>query len=117
MGSSEDGSVTILDTGLRDSAGDVPAGTAVMATSVNRLTASNRTSINTVRRAHPEHHHEARDLGKDPEPGGDVKKGVDSEPAIKGPIDTDVGDILISEGLARRFVCGATSCPRRRPWC
>ena len=29
----------------------------------------------------------------------------------------DVGDILISEGLARRYVCGATSCPRRRPWC
>jgi micrococcal nuclease len=29
----------------------------------------------------------------------------------------DVGSILISEGLARRFVCGATSCTRRRPWC
>jgi hypothetical protein len=29
----------------------------------------------------------------------------------------EVGDILISEGLARRFVCGPTSCPRRRPWC
>ena len=29
----------------------------------------------------------------------------------------DVGDILISEGLARRYVCGRTSCPRREPWC
>jgi endonuclease YncB( thermonuclease family) len=29
----------------------------------------------------------------------------------------DVGGILISEGLAHRYVCGAMSCPRRRPWC
>ena len=30
----------------------------------------------------------------------------------------DVGDILISEGLAVRFVCGRTSCPSTpRPWC
>lgn len=29
----------------------------------------------------------------------------------------DVGDILIAEGLAHRFVCGDTSCPPRRPWC
>jgi endonuclease YncB( thermonuclease family) len=29
----------------------------------------------------------------------------------------DVGNILISEGLARPFVCGGTSCPMRRPWC
>jgi micrococcal nuclease len=30
----------------------------------------------------------------------------------------NVGDILISEGLAARFVCGRTSCPRLpRPWC
>lgn len=29
----------------------------------------------------------------------------------------DVGAILISEGLARRYVCGRTSCPRREPWC
>jgi endonuclease YncB( thermonuclease family) len=29
----------------------------------------------------------------------------------------DVGDILISEGLARRYVCGRTSCPHREPWC
>lgn len=29
----------------------------------------------------------------------------------------DVGSILISEGLARPYVCGATGCPRRRPWC
>jgi hypothetical protein len=29
----------------------------------------------------------------------------------------DVGEILISEGLARRYVCGRTSCPRREPWC
>jgi endonuclease YncB( thermonuclease family) len=28
----------------------------------------------------------------------------------------DVGGILISEGLAH-YVCGATSCPQRRPWC
>jgi micrococcal nuclease len=29
----------------------------------------------------------------------------------------DVGAMLISEGLAKPFICGATSCPRRRPWC
>jgi endonuclease YncB( thermonuclease family) len=30
----------------------------------------------------------------------------------------DVGVILIAEGLAVPFVCGATSCPRTpRPWC
>lgn len=30
----------------------------------------------------------------------------------------DVGATLISEGLAVRFVCGATSCPKLpRPWC
>ena len=30
----------------------------------------------------------------------------------------DVGEILISEGLAVPFVCGATSCPPTpRPWC
>jgi endonuclease YncB( thermonuclease family) len=29
----------------------------------------------------------------------------------------DVGDVLIAEGLARRFVCGHTSCPSREPWC
>ncbi|MEJ7013768.1 thermonuclease family protein [Sinorhizobium meliloti] len=30
----------------------------------------------------------------------------------------DVGDILISEGLAVPFICGATSCPPTpRPWC
>jgi endonuclease YncB( thermonuclease family) len=29
----------------------------------------------------------------------------------------DVGHILISEGLARPYVCGSTSCPPRRPWC
>ena len=30
----------------------------------------------------------------------------------------DVGQILISEGLAVPFVCGATRCPRTpRPWC
>jgi endonuclease YncB( thermonuclease family) len=30
----------------------------------------------------------------------------------------DVGDILISEGLAARFQCGRTSCPPTpRPWC
>ena len=30
----------------------------------------------------------------------------------------DVGDILISEGLAARFICGARSCPPTpRPWC
>lgn len=30
----------------------------------------------------------------------------------------DVGDILISEGLAVPFVCGATSCPPTpKPWC
>ncbi|QIE44011.1 thermonuclease family protein (plasmid) [Rhodobacteraceae bacterium SC52] len=30
----------------------------------------------------------------------------------------DVGDILIAEGLAVAFHCGATSCPRMpRPWC
>jgi endonuclease YncB( thermonuclease family) len=29
----------------------------------------------------------------------------------------DVGSILISEGLAERFECWATSCPRRKDWC
>jgi len=30
----------------------------------------------------------------------------------------DVGEILIEEGLAVRFVCGPTHCPRTpRPWC
>src|SRR5713226_2569499 len=29
----------------------------------------------------------------------------------------DAGAILISEGLAHPYVCGATSCPKRRPWC
>ena len=29
----------------------------------------------------------------------------------------DAGNILISEGLAHPCICGATSCPQRRPWC
>jgi endonuclease YncB( thermonuclease family) len=29
----------------------------------------------------------------------------------------DVGAILIGEGLAEPYVCGASSCPRRRNWC
>jgi endonuclease YncB( thermonuclease family) len=29
----------------------------------------------------------------------------------------DVGQILISEGLAQAYACSATSCPKRRPWC
>lgn len=29
----------------------------------------------------------------------------------------DVGRMLISEGLAERYVCGATTCPLRRNWC
>jgi hypothetical protein len=29
----------------------------------------------------------------------------------------DVGAILISEGLARRYECGGTSCPSRAGWC
>ncbi|MCA0049251.1 thermonuclease family protein [Mesorhizobium sp. B283B1A] len=30
----------------------------------------------------------------------------------------DVGDVLVSEGLAVSFVCGSTSCPPTpRPWC
>jgi endonuclease YncB( thermonuclease family) len=29
----------------------------------------------------------------------------------------DVGAILIGEGLARSYVCGRTSCPRRSEWC
>ncbi len=29
----------------------------------------------------------------------------------------DAGNILISEGLAHPYICGATSCPQRRPWC
>ena len=32
--------------------------------------------------------------------------------------DRDVGEILISEGLAAQFVCGATTCPSTpKPWC
>jgi endonuclease YncB( thermonuclease family) len=29
----------------------------------------------------------------------------------------DVGQILISEGLAHSYICGATSCPQGRRWC
>jgi endonuclease YncB( thermonuclease family) len=29
----------------------------------------------------------------------------------------DVGRILISEGLAHPYMCSATRCPQRRPWC
>src|SRR5437588_742224 len=29
----------------------------------------------------------------------------------------EVGAILISEGLARRYICNRSSCPRREPWC
>jgi len=29
----------------------------------------------------------------------------------------DVGSILIAEGLAERFECWATSCPRHKDWC
>jgi endonuclease YncB( thermonuclease family) len=29
----------------------------------------------------------------------------------------DVGSILISEGLARPYICGRTGCPRRKTWC
>ena len=29
----------------------------------------------------------------------------------------DVGTILISEGLARPYVCGQSGCPRRQSWC
>jgi endonuclease YncB( thermonuclease family) len=29
----------------------------------------------------------------------------------------DVGTTLITEGLARPYVCGPTSCPPRAPWC
>jgi hypothetical protein len=34
--------------------------------------------------------------------------------AIRGK---DVAEILIGEGLARRYVCGATRCPKREKWC
>jgi endonuclease YncB( thermonuclease family) len=29
----------------------------------------------------------------------------------------DVGALLITEGLARTYVCGRTSCPTRKAWC
>jgi endonuclease YncB( thermonuclease family) len=29
----------------------------------------------------------------------------------------DVGAILVSEGLAHRYVCSGTRCPRRQSWC
>jgi endonuclease YncB( thermonuclease family) len=29
----------------------------------------------------------------------------------------DVGAILVGEGLAHPYICSATSCPKRRPWC
>ena len=29
----------------------------------------------------------------------------------------DVGSIMLSEGLAEKYVCGTTSCPPRRNWC
>ena len=28
-----------------------------------------------------------------------------------------IGDVLIAEGLARRYVCGATGCSPRGSWC
>lgn len=28
----------------------------------------------------------------------------------------DIGDILIEEGLARKFVCTETKCPKQSPW-
>lgn len=31
--------------------------------------------------------------------------------------DVDVGETLIAEGLAERYICRGTSCPRRRNWC
>jgi endonuclease YncB( thermonuclease family) len=29
----------------------------------------------------------------------------------------DVGELLISEGLAHKYVCSSTGCPRKQPWC
>jgi len=29
----------------------------------------------------------------------------------------DVGEILIGQGLARRYACSATRCPARKAWC
>ena len=29
----------------------------------------------------------------------------------------DAGNILIGEGLAHPYICGARGCPQRRPWC
>jgi len=31
--------------------------------------------------------------------------------------DEDVGNVLMAENLARPYVCGRYSCPRREPWC
>jgi endonuclease YncB( thermonuclease family) len=31
--------------------------------------------------------------------------------------DREVGAVLINEGLAHPFTCGATSCPPRQAWC
>lgn len=32
-------------------------------------------------------------------------------------VGRDVGDTLISEGLAHRYICSGTRCPPRQPWC
>lgn len=32
-------------------------------------------------------------------------------------VGRDVGAILIAEGLAHKYICGKTSCPRRQSWC
>jgi hypothetical protein len=40
-----------------------------------------------------------------------------AEPDRGRPIEGQVAAIMIREGLARPYICGATSCPQRQPWC
>jgi hypothetical protein len=72
VGSGENGCLNHIDqdpaSGLCCT-GDVPAGTAVTVTSVNRLEASSLHPAAYVEAPTPEHIHEALDLGKDLDPG------------------------------------------------
>lgn len=55
-----------------------------MATSVNRLTNGNPNVVAYDEAPTPEHHHEALDLGKDPDPGDGYQTDLDSRPQLKG---------------------------------
>ena len=64
-------------------------------------------------------------VGGTPPPHGNAVVGehavkawpVNCEPWTLKAHGRDVGMILIGEGLARSYHCGATRCPGRRSWC